>query len=282
MCDNHQLVHKKVQELEILGIKRHLEDIVEIVLKNTEETQTIKPCQFFNLGIKTQTGPILKRPISVSHVSEEGIHFVIRELGEGTRRLTRLSIGDRVLAVGPLGNGVVPENYNHLDRIVLMGGGIGTAPLLELAKEAKSKGIRVTTILGYQKESYLEDVFAQYSDEVYLCSLEKSEKVPSKLNIHIVQGTVIDGLKKWQSSLVDRDSKMGFFSCGPDKMLEAIQKETSKEYADNYLITEERMACGMGACLVCAKKVEQDGQEKMLRTCVEGPVFRTSEVIFND
>lgn len=282
MCSNDKIVHKKVQDLEIISIKRHLDDIVEIVLKNTEETQAIKPCQFFNLGIKTQTGPILKRPISVSQVSEAGIHFVIKELGEGTKRLTRLSTGDSILAVGPLGNGVIPENYNNLDQIILMGGGIGTAPLLELAKEAKAKGIKVITILGYQKESYLEDDFAEYSGEVYLCSLEKPEKASNKANIHIVQGTVLDGLKKWQSNSANKNIKTGLFSCGPDKMLEAIKKETLMQYADNYIITEERMACGMGACLVCAKKVEQDGQEKMLRTCVEGPVFKTSEVIFND
>lgn len=254
--------------------------IREIVLEMPKPHPVIRPGQFYNLCIKDSSGPILKRPISVSKVSEEGIHFVIKVLGEGTKRLNNLRVNDEVLAVGPLGNGVEKQVVNDSEQIILVGGGIGVAPLLQLAKEAKEAGKTVITILGFSEIPYMVEAFQPLSDSLFLC-------IDPKVNdadisdygscIHL-RGTVAEGIKALGE--IPMSAKMSLFACGPEVMLAGIQAQVLNITKESYYMTEERMACGMGACLVCAKKVIQNDEVKMLRTCVEGPVFKAEEVVF--
>lgn len=294
MCQSNASPNPKVHKINTLKIAKrinHASDIVEIILEAPKELKDqVLPCQFFNLGLKQQTGPILKRPISVSRVSEMGIHFVIKELGEGTKRLTQLAQGDEILAVGPLGNGISDLEWTSVDEILLIGGGIGTAPLLELGLRASKKNLKVTSILGFLEESYLEEAFAAISDEAMVCtvnqplnalkSYEESHKVTR------LRGLVTEGIAQYETQRIDRKNHAAAGSvilavaCGPDKMLKAIKEQLQNLEINLLVVTEERMACGMGACLVCAKKVIQDDEIKMLRTCVEGPVFKGSEVVF--
>lgn len=278
----------KINNLPVLENNRLASDIVELVLECPKAVKNlIKPCQFFNLGLKDHTQPLLKRPISVSRVSEKGVHFVIKELGEGTRRLTNLKIGESIQAVGPLGNGIALESIKAYEDIILIGGGIGTAPLLELAQVAYKEEKNISTFLGYLKEPYLIQEFSKVSSEVNLCTIEKIES-PSELedikNAKFIEGHVGIGLELYLKELeqeIPLKRKLAV-ACGPDKMLKAIktQLEKSTISMDLLVVTEERMACGMGACLVCAKKVIQNEEVKMLRTCIEGPVFKAEEVEF--
>ncbi len=268
----------KINTLKVIEKVQHLGDIFELILENPK-TSNIQPCQFYNLGIQNQGSPILKRPISVSQVSEKGIHFVIKKMGRGTERLCDLTVNDEVLAVGPLGNGYNLEKSLETNQIILIGGGIGTAPLLEVAKQASIKGISVTTILGYQKEVYLVEDFAKYSNQVHICTMEenlllKDTYKEEKYTVNI--GNTVDHCKRLNLDL----NQQTIVACGPDIMLEKSKEAFNGDAKALYLVTEERMACGMGACLVCAKKVIQDDTEKMVRTCVEGPVFLGSEVQF--
>lgn len=270
----------KVNTLRV--VRSHLlsAGIREIVVEMPKPQPQIYAGQFYNLGIKDSAGPILKRPISVSKVSEEGIHFVIKVLGEGTKRLNNLRVNDEVLAVGPLGNGVPNQLVKKSDQIILVGGGIGVAPLLQLAIEAKAQSKKIVTILGYSEKPYLVEAFQNLSDELYLCidpRIETSEVSDYGDCIHL-SGTVAEGIKIIQGK--PRTEKMSLFACGPEVMLAGIQKSVLQLTKESYYMTEERMACGMGACLVCAKKVIQNEEVKMLRTCIEGPVFRAEEVVF--
>lgn len=290
MCQSNEttgsnLKIQKINSLKIVEKHQHASDVIEIVLEaSTELKRQVKACQFFNLGIKQQTGPILKRPISVSQVSDSGIHFIIKELGEGTKRLTQLSIGDDVMAVGPLGNGVIEEDWQNIDEILLIGGGIGTAPLLELAKLANEKGVKVNTILGFLEEPYLEEAFSLVSKQVTTCTINKPSNnncpPPQNDKITRIQGMVTDGLAQWRVQNDGEHRTVLAVACGPDKMLKAIKDQLHGTQIKLLVVTEERMACGMGACLVCAKKVVQDDEVKMLRTCIEGPVFKGAEVVF--
>lgn len=268
----------KINTLKVIETIQHAADIFELILENPK-TSPILPCQFYNLGIQNQGSPILKRPISVSQVSEKGIHFVIKKMGQGTERLCNLTSNDEVLAVGPLGNGYNLEESLKTKELLLIGGGIGTAPLLEAAKQAFLKGISVTTILGYQKEVYLVEDFAKYSKEIHLCTMEENPTLKDTYNeekFTVNNGNTVDHCKKLNLDL----SQYTVVACGPDIMLEKTKEAFNADVNALYLVTEERMACGMGACLVCAKKVIQDDTEKMVRTCVEGPVFLGSEVQF--
>lgn len=268
----------KINTLKVLEKIQHASDIFELILENPN-THKIEPCQFYNLGIQNQGSPILKRPISVSQVSDKGIHFVIKKMGRGTERLCDLNPKDEVLSVGPLGNGYILEDSLQTEKLLLIGGGIGTAPLLQVAKEAHSKGFQVVVALGYQKEVYLVEEFAKYSSEIHLCTMEENKALNAtykeeKYTINL--GNTVDLCKKLSLDL----SQYTIVACGPDIMLEKTKEAFNESAAALYLVTEERMACGMGACLVCAKKVIQDDTEKMVRTCIEGPVFLGSEVQF--
>lgn len=270
----------KVNNLRV--VRSHLlsAGIREIVVEMPRPKPQICAGQFYNLGIKDSAGPILKRPISVSKVSEEGIHFVIKVLGEGTKRLNNLRVNDEVLAVGPLGNGVSNQLVKDSDEVILIGGGIGVAPLLQLAIEAKAQAKKVVTILGYSEKPYLVEAFQNLSDELYLCidpRLDASEVSDYGDCIHL-RGTVAEGIKRIKEMF--REAKTSLFACGPEVMLAGIQNDVLQLTEESYYMTEERMACGMGACLVCAKKIIQNDEIKMLRTCIEGPVFKAKEVVF--
>lgn len=268
----------KINTLKVVERSQLASDIYEIILENPM-TNDILPCQFYNLGLKHQGTPILKRPISVSRVSEKGIHFVIKKMGAGTERLCTLLPGDEVLAVGPLGNGFAMDVNLQTDKLLLIGGGIGTAPLLELAKQAQIAEREVTTVLGYLNEGYLVEEFFNESSHMLLCSMEafinkesfgKGSKAATFIG-NTLEGTLSLGLDLSQYTIV---------ACGPDIMLHRVNEAMAGRANTIYLVTEERMACGMGACLVCAKKVIQNDEEKMVRTCIEGPVFLGSEVQF--
>lgn len=268
----------KLHTLKVIENNKKATDIYELILENPENLE-ILPCQFFNLGIKHQGNPILKRPISVSQVTEKGIHFVIKKMGEGTERLCNLLPTDEVLAVGPLGNGLDTALQIKTEKLLLIGGGIGTAPLLELAKVAKLKKMNVTAVLGYLNEAYLIDEFYPHTDTLQLCTMEPLENqatIKCKEEIVYFRGNTIEATENLELDL----SQYTLVACGPDIMLEKTKETFEHQVKVLYLVTEERMACGMGACLVCAKKIIQNDEEKMVRTCIEGPVFLGSEVQF--
>lgn len=281
MCTTEKVIPvRKVNTLKV--VRSHLlsAGIREIVLQMPTPQPMIQAGQFYNLGVKDSAGPILKRPISVSKISEEGLHFVIKVLGEGTKRLDQLRVNDEVQAVGPLGNGVSNLVVKDSEEIVLVGGGIGVAPLLQLAIEAKENGKKVTTILGFSEMPYLVEAFQKLSDSLYLCIDPKLD--PETISdygscIHL-SGTVAEGIKAIANKPINTNTSL--FACGPEIMLAKIQDLVLSLTKESYYMTEERMACGMGACLVCAKKVQQNDEIKMLRTCIEGPVFRAEEVVF--
>ncbi len=268
----------KLHTLKVVENNQKASDIYEIILENPGLTD-IKPCQFFNLGIKAQGNPILKRPISVSQVTEKGIHFVIKQLGEGTQRLCKLNPADEVLAVGSLGNGFDLSQNLQTEKLLLIGGGIGTAPLLELAKKAKEEGKQVDVVLGYLNEAYLVDEFFAYTDNLLICTMDNLQNqldIQCKDQIQYFRGNAVEAVESLELELKDYT----ITACGPDIMLEKTKEAFEHQCEALYLVTEERMACGMGACLVCAKKVIQNDEEKMVRTCIEGPVFLGSEVQF--
>ena len=268
----------KLHTLKVVEKSQKASDIYEIILENPGLTD-IKPCQFFNLGLKAQGNPILKRPISVSQVSEKGIHFVIKQMGKGTERLCNLNPADEVLAVGSLGNGFDMSQNLQTDKVLLVGGGIGTAPLLELAKQAKQQGKQVDVVLGYLNEAYLVDAFFAYADNVTVCtmdSLQNQSEIACQAHIQYFRGNTVEAVESLELEL----GAYTLVACGPDIMLEKTKEAFNSHVKALYLVTEERMACGMGACLVCAKKVIQNDEEKMVRTCIEGPVFLGSEVQF--
>ncbi len=208
---------------------------------------------------------MLPRPISICELDRENgrLRLVFRVAGAGTEEFSRLAAGDTIEVMGPLGNGFSPEGEEPL----LIGGGIGIPPMLELAKELYQRSKKKSkVVLGYRDNTtFLADEFAPYA-EVYLASEDGS--VGTK-------GNVLDAIR--QQGL----SADVLYACGPTPMLRGVKAYAEEQKITAQISLEERMACGIGACLACvcqSKETDAHTHVKNKRICKDGPVFYAEEV----
>lgn len=244
-------------------------DIVSLWLKEESISRAARPGQFLSLYSKDKSR-LLPRPISVCRTEpEEGkVRLVFRIAGSGTLEFSKLHIGDELDIAGPLGNGYelsgeMPEN------IIVMGGGIGIPPMLYLADELmKGKHRKGSTeiILGYRDSNiFLADEFKGLG------------------NIHIATEDGSLGTKGNVIDAVMSDAVKGnvIYACGPLPMLRGVSEYAKKQGIKAYISLEERMACGIGACLACVcktKDVDKHSNVKNKRVCADGPVFDSEEI----
>ena len=229
--------------------------------------QEVKPGQFAGL-YPNDPSKLLPRPISICRwdPGRGELRFVFRTAGPGTESLAALRTGDRVDMLGILGNGYDPEKLSG-KRVLLLGGGIGIPPMVELAAVlSKLPGTEVTAVMGYRDS----DLF-----------LTEELKAFGKLLIATEDGSVGTGgnvLDAVRENAVKADAVC---ACGPMPMLRAVKKFAREQGIPAYISLEERMACGVGACLGCVTKTARiDGHSHVrnARICTEGPVFDAEEV----
>ncbi len=216
----------------------------------------------------TDGARLLPRPISICDVDDDGhkLRLVFRIVGDGTKELASKKVFESITLMGPLGNGYRDLNGQNC---ILVGGGIGIPPMLYLAKCLADQNKKVTTVLGYRSnDTFLVEEFAAYG-EVFLASDDGS--VGTK-------GTVLDAIRE---NGVTGDQ---IAACGPMPMLRGLAAYSEESGIPAYVSLEERMACGIGACLGCITKtreVNQHSQVKNTRICTEGPVFNVNDLDFN-
>ena len=217
-----------------------------------DEQLDIRPGQFVNVKVDSK---FLRRPISVYDYSDKVLSLAIRISGEGTFLLSKLKSDDIVNVLLPLGNGIDLNEYGN--EILLIGGGIGVAPLMYCLRIAKANGLKVTCVLGYRDREHeiLLDQFKDNCDNVYVSYDSDGENV-------------VDVIKK--ENLGDKK----FFCCGPTIMM----SEVSKICNSGYFSLESRMGCGMGTCMGCSTGFK-DGRK---RICKDGPVFKREEIIWEN
>lgn len=237
--------------------KQLTQDIFLFSIKAEELSKEAKPGHFLEIRVTDQVEPFLRRPISIYEVEEEKgtISFLFQVKGKGTKILSQKQEGDKIDLLGPLGNGTF--EYERYSKIALLGGGIGVFPLYELAKRASKMGKNVSTYLGFQtkKRVILEQEFQTVSDTLVIATDDGS---------YGEKGFAIDQLKK----------QKGYdciYACGPLPMLKAVKQYAVEEKIPCQISLEERMGCGLGACLGCAIKVA--GKEEYWHVCKAGPVF---------
>lgn len=235
-------------------------DIYSLVLEAGGIAVHAKAGQFVSLYSRDGSN-LLPRPISLCEINRDKgtIRLVYRVVGKGTREFSHLREGDTIDVVGPLGNG-----FNQkAKRAILIGGGIGIPPMLELAKELKcDKSI----VLGFRDETFLVNDMNRTDSDVYIASEDGKTGV---------KGTVLDAIREYD---VKGDI---IYACGPTPMLKAVREYAFKNYMEAQLSLEEKMACGIGACLACvcnSTDVDEHSQVKNKRICKDGPVFDAGEV----
>lgn len=229
--------------------------------------EEVRPGQF--AGIFPADGSmLLMRPISICRYmkKERSLRFVYRAAGKGTRSFTGLLPGDRADMLGILGNGYDTDLMAG-KRVLLLGGGIGIPPMLELAEElSRQEGTRVTAALGYRNsELFLKEEFEEF------CSV----LVATEDGSCGTKGNVLDAVR---AAGISSDV---ICACGPMPMLRAVRAYADQAGARCFISLEERMACGVGACLGCvAPTVGKDAHSHVnnTRVCTEGPVFDAADI----
>lgn len=235
-------------------------DIYSMWLRTDKIAAKAKPGQFLSVYCN-EGSRLLPRPISICEIDKaEGlIRLVYRIAGKGTEEFSGFHEGAQVKVVGPLGNGFTLKDK----KAFLIGGGIGIPPMLELAKNLDCEK---QIIAGYRNdELFLADEFEKYG-KVYIATEDGS--VGTK-------GNVLDAIR--ENGL----SADIIYACGPTPMLRALKEYATENDIECWISMEERMACGIGACLACVcKSKDKDAHSNVnnKRVCKEGPVFRAEEV----
>lgn len=207
------------------------------------------PGQFYMLRPASGSEPFLPRPISIMMSDEQTTVFCYRQVGRGTELMTRLVPGQHIELTGPLGNGFPVEVAAPGQRAVLVGGGMGIAPLCLLAKKLRQRGCQVEAYLGLSGEN----------------SFPVGEMEPYAHKIHTQVGGFI-------TEAVTAEPSCVYYACGPLPMVRALYQRIPE--TELYVSLEKRMACGVGACLGCSIDTRSGRQ----RVCKDGPVFAAKEV----
>ena len=231
----------------------------------TEAAKTARPGQFISM-YANDGSKLLPRPISICEIDAETskLRVVYRVTAEktGTEQFSKMKEGDTLPIIGPLGNGF-PLEAGKGKRAFLMGGGIGVPPILELAKQLDCEK---QIIMGYRDaDTFLKEQFEE-NGTVYISTEDGS--VGTK-------GNVIDAIREngLQADII--------YACGPTPMLRAIKQYAEENSIECYISLEERMACGIGACLACvcqSKEKDHHSNVNNKRICKDGPVFLSTEV----
>lgn len=256
---------RKKEQVQIISQEQLAEGIFSMWIQ-TEAAKAAKPGQFISMYTNDGT-KLLPRPISICEIDREGgaLRVVYRVTGEhtGTEQFSRMKAGDNLFIVGPLGNGFRLERAKG-KKAFLMGGGIGVPPILELAKELDCGKKQI--IAGYRDaQTFLREEFEK-SGELYISTEDGSEGV---------KGNVLDAVRELglEADII--------YACGPTPMLRAIKQYAQERGTECYISLEERMACGIGACLGCVCQTkEKDAHSNVnnKRICKDGPVFLATEV----
>lgn len=257
---------KRKETVTVVSQKQIADGIYSMWLQTEEIAGMAVPGQFISI-YPNDGSKLLPRPISLCEIDKEKqqLRIVYRVTGEGTgtEQFSRMEAGDTIEILGPLGNGF-PLEEGKGKKAFLMGGGIGVPPILELAKQLDCEKKQI--VMGYRNaETFLKEEF-EVNGEVYISTEDGS--VGTK-------GNVMDAIRE---NALDADI---IYACGPTPMLRAIKQYAEKNHIVCYISMEERMACGIGACLACVcKSVEKDDHSNVnnKRVCKDGPVFLSTEV----
>ncbi len=247
---------KYIDDFTVVENRRLNDEYVILTLQLDRELPEILPGQFAEVRVDNAPNTFLRRPISIHDVNlkKRQIKLLVQEIGEGTRTMGSLQKGDKLNLVYPLGNSFSDPDTKE---VLLVGGGCGVAPLLYLGRKLKENGITPKFLLGAR-------------DRDGLISLDEYEKV-GEVNVTTEDGSL--GTKGFViHHPLMRTGNPGYdhiFTCGPEPMMKVVAKYAEKHGIKCEVSLENRMACGIGACLCCVT----DTKDGHVCTCTDGPVF---------
>ncbi|PSL50747.1 dihydroorotate oxidase B electron transfer subunit [Salsuginibacillus halophilus] len=251
----------QTENMHVVSHKAIAKDTYELVLIGAMVSQ-MAPGQFVHVKVPSEA-MLLRRPLSIAAISQDETTctLIYRVDGAGTKALATLNEGAAVNVFGPLGSGF-PLEAPSSGEALLIGGGIGVPPLYELGRRLRADGVKVTTVLGFATAEavFYESEFAELG-QVYVTTEDGS---------HGTKGFVTHAIEMHALNVED------IYMCGPRRMMQVVEGLYPK--ARGYASLEERMGCGIGACLACVCDRQEKGAG-YAKVCSDGPVFPLGEVV---
>lgn len=257
--------HPLLEHGEVLANHRVASGVGLLKLGMPRIAGTVRPGQFVHLRIDEQADFILRRPFSVHRAHAGIVEVLYQVLGKGTRMLSAKRPGDLMDAIGPLGHGwEVPDSASH---VLLVGGGLGAAPLGMLAEDLSRRGVAVSVALGAPTAERLMalDLFDDNSRRLAVCTDDGSMGVKARVTV-------------LAEKLIEADKPDIVCCCGPEVMERGVVALAEAANVRCLVSLERLMGCGIGACLSCVVTT-LDGRK---RACVDGPVFDARQVVWSD
>ena len=256
------------ETVQIVSNERETGDYFRLVLRAPRVTPLIRPGQFAHLRVLPMRDALLRRPFSIFQAADDTFSILYKTVGKGTRVLSGMRAGEELGVIAPLGNGfTVPEP--GAETPLLVAGGYGMAAMYLLAERSPQKGI--VFVGGRRRVDILcEEEFAGIGWEVRPATEDGSHGQKG-----LVTGPLLDELKRGAA-------QRKLFACGPTPMLRAIGKIAEEHDLPAELSMDEHMCCGVGVCLACVIKVKSGDVWEYQRTCSEGPVFDSRDVVWED
>ena len=247
----------------VIEQKMIADGICSMWLDAKEVAVQAKPGQFISV-YSNDKSRVLPRPISICEIDREKgtLRIVYRLVGKGTEEFSKAEAGDSFEILGPLGNGFPIEEAKG-KKVLMIGGGIGVPPMLQTAKEIEGEAIIVS---GYRNQDLFLKEELESAGTLFIATEDGS--VGTK-------GNVVDAIRENQ---IEADM---MFACGPKPMLRALKNYALEKGIPCWISMEEKMACGVGACLACvcqSKDVDSHSHVHNKRICKDGPVFLSTEV----
>lgn len=248
---------KKIIDFIVQENRRLNADNFLLVLYSSELPE-IKAGQFVNVKVENSPTTFLRRPISVHNVDPENglLYLLVKIAGNGTAKLSELKPGEKLNIILPLGNCFTQPQEG---KCLLVGGGVGIAPLLHLSKDLRTRGIMPVVLIGTRSKQdiVLKDEFEKYAT-VYYTTEDGSYGEKGYPTQHSILKEHFDHI----------------FCCGPSPMMKAVAQYAYANNIDCEVSLENMMACGIGACLCCVN----DTQEGHKCVCTDGPVFNINDL----
>jgi len=254
---------KNILDLTVVeNVKLHI-NYVLLKLSSQAELPEMLPGQFAEIRVDGSQTTFLRRPISINFVDKQRneVWFLIQLVGDGTKRLAQIQKGETVNVILPLGNGFTMP-HDRSEKLLLVGGGVGTAPMLYLGQQLAEEGYTPTFLLGARSQNDLLqlDEFSKYG---HIATTTEDGS-------HGEKGYVT------QHSILEEIHFDKIYTCGPKPMMIAVAKYAKNNQIECEVSLENTMACGIGACLCCVENTT----EGHLCVCTEGPVFNINKLLW--
>ena len=255
---------KYILDLKVKQVEQIHQRYVLIKLTHENTLPEMLPGQFVEVRVDGSPSTFLRRPISINFVDRENneLWLLVATVGDGTKQLAKLKFGDVLNCVLPLGNGFTPAKQG--EKVLLVGGGVGVAPLLYMGAEMKRQGIEPTFLLGARtaNDLLMLPIFNKYG-RAYVTTEDGSMDEKGFVTNH---------------SILNQEHFDRISTCGPTPMMKAVARYARQNNVDCEASLENLMACGLGACLCCVEKTTEGN----LCVCKDGPVFNIKKLLWQD